>query len=132
MGNTLALSTPFPRHYDISLVMENVRWELNKEFKRFTTDMLTSYYTNRVDWPAMLVVTGGGASLNGDILRLSLEEVLVSQFLIALGGQGGDLFEGRFLCGRLLPVHHLAVFAGLADKLRLGGVPGSATHQSHG
>ncbi len=62
------------RHYDISLVMENVRWDLNKEFKRFTTDMLTSYYANRVEWPAMFVVTGGGASLNGDILRLSLEE----------------------------------------------------------
>jgi hypothetical protein len=60
--------------YDISLVMENVRWDLNKEFKRFTTDALTSYYTNRVEWPAMLLVTGGGASLNGDILRLSLEE----------------------------------------------------------
>ena len=60
--------------YDISLVMENVRWDLNKEFTRFTTDTLTSYYTNRVEWPAMLLVTGGGASLNGDILRLSLEE----------------------------------------------------------
>jgi len=69
-----AHSTPFPRHYDISLVMENVRWDLNKEFTRFTTDMLTSYYANRVEWPAMLVITGGGASLNGDILRLSLEE----------------------------------------------------------
>lgn len=67
-------SNPFPRHYDISLVMENVRWDLNKEFTRFTTDTLTSYYTNRVEWPAMLVVTGGGASLNGDILRLSLEK----------------------------------------------------------
>ncbi len=74
MGKTVALSDSFPRHYDISLVMENVRWDLNKEFKRFTTDMLTSYYTNRAEWPAMLVVTGGGASLNGDILRLSLEE----------------------------------------------------------
>jgi hypothetical protein len=60
--------------YDISLVMENVRWDLNKEFKRVTTDMLTSYYTNRVEWPALLAVTGGGASLNGEILRLSLEE----------------------------------------------------------
>ena len=60
--------------YDISLVMENVRWDLNKEFTRFTTDMLTSYYTNRVKWPAMMVVTGGGSALNGDILRLSLEE----------------------------------------------------------
>jgi hypothetical protein len=74
MGKAVALSNPFPLHYDISLVMENVRWDLNKEFKRFTTDILTSYYTNRVEWPAMLVVTGGGASLNGDILRLSLEE----------------------------------------------------------
>jgi hypothetical protein len=62
------------RQVNISLVIENVRWDLNKEFKRFTTDMLTSYYTNRVEWPAMLVVMGGGASLNGDILRLSLEE----------------------------------------------------------
>ena len=60
--------------YDVSVVMENVRWDLNKEFTRFTTDMLNSYYTNRVEWPAMLAVTGGGASLNGDILRLSLEE----------------------------------------------------------
>ena len=71
---TEAPANPFPRHYDISLVMENVRWDLNKEFTRFTTDTLTSYYTNRVEWPALLVVTGGGASLNGDILRLSLEE----------------------------------------------------------
>jgi hypothetical protein len=74
LGHAPALSTHFPRHYDISLVMENVRWDLNKEFKRFATDMLTSYYTNRVEWPATFVVTGGGASLNGDILRLSLEE----------------------------------------------------------
>jgi hypothetical protein len=60
--------------YDISLVMDNVRWDLNKEFTRFTMDMLTSYYTNRVEWPAMMMVTGGGAALNGDILRLSLKE----------------------------------------------------------
>ena len=73
-GKVAALSTPIPRHFDISLVMENVRWDLNKEFKRFTTDVLTSYYTNRIEWPAMLVVTGGGASLNGDILHLALEE----------------------------------------------------------
>lgn len=69
-----APSTPFPRHYDVSLIMENVRWDLNKEFTRFTTDALTAYYTNRVEWPSLLVITGGGASLNGDILRLSLEE----------------------------------------------------------
>jgi hypothetical protein len=60
--------------YDISLVMENVRWDLNKVFTRFATDILTSYYTNRVEWPALLVITGGGAALNGDILRLSLEK----------------------------------------------------------
>lgn len=74
MGKAMARSNPFLFHYDISLIMENVRWDLNKEFTRFTTDMLRSYYTNRVEWPDMLVVTGGGASLNGDILRLSLEE----------------------------------------------------------
>jgi len=62
------------RIYDISLVLENVRWDLNKEFTRITADMLTSYYTNRVEWPALLAVMGGGASLNGDILRASLEE----------------------------------------------------------
>jgi hypothetical protein len=27
-----------------------------------------------VEWPALLVVTGGGASLNGELLRLTLEE----------------------------------------------------------
>jgi len=74
LDKVVELPTSFPRHYDISLVMENVRWDLNKEFKRFTTDVLTSYYTNRIEWPATLVVTGGGASLNGAILRLSLEE----------------------------------------------------------
>lgn len=63
-----------PRYYDISLVMENVRWDLNKEFKRMVKDTLTSYYTNRVEWTDVMVVTGGGASLNGDLLRLSLEE----------------------------------------------------------
>ena len=71
---TNASAAPAPRSYDVSLVLENVRWDLNKEFTRFTTDTLNSYYTNRVEWPALLVVTGGGASLNGDILRLSLEE----------------------------------------------------------
>jgi hypothetical protein len=74
MDRAAAIINPFPKHYDISLVLENVRWDLNKEFKRFTTDILTSYYTNRVEWPALLVVTGGGASLNGELLRLSLEE----------------------------------------------------------
>jgi hypothetical protein len=73
-GKTATLADRFPRYYDISLVMENVRWDLNKEFKRFTTDILTSYYTTRMEWTDMLVVTGGGASLNGDILRLSLVE----------------------------------------------------------
>ena len=72
--SALALANRSPRCYDISLVMENVRWDLNKEFKRLTTDILTAFYTNRVEWTDMLVVTGGGASLNGDILRLSLAE----------------------------------------------------------
>jgi hypothetical protein len=74
VGRTAALMDPFPKHYDISLVLENVRWDLNKEFKRFTTEILTSYYTNRVEWPDLLVVMGGGAAFNGEILRLSLEE----------------------------------------------------------
>lgn len=74
LGRTAAGLNSFPKHYDISLVLENVRWDLNKEFKRFTTDILTSYYTNRVEWPDLLVVTGGGASLNGELLHLSLEE----------------------------------------------------------
>jgi hypothetical protein len=72
--NASGLTNRSHRYYDISLVMENVRWDLNKEFKRLTTDILTSYYTNRVEWTDMLMVTGGGASLSGDILRLSLEE----------------------------------------------------------
>ncbi|MEI6666950.1 MAG: hypothetical protein WCP29_02255 [Acidobacteriota bacterium] len=63
-----------PHRVDVSLVLENVRWDLNKEFTRFTTDSLTAYYTNRVEWPGRLVVMGGGASLNGEMLRLSLEE----------------------------------------------------------
>lgn len=73
-GRTAALPDPFPKHYDISLVLENVRWDLNKEFKRITTEILTSYYTNRVAWPDLLAVMGGGAAFNGEILRLSLEE----------------------------------------------------------
>jgi len=62
------------REYDISLVLDNVRWDLNKDIKRLTTDILTSYYTNTTTWAEMLVVTGGGASLNGDILCHSLVE----------------------------------------------------------
>jgi hypothetical protein len=77
-------SKAVPRNFDVSLVMQNVRWDLNKEFKRITTDMLTSFYTSRVEWPALLVVTGGGAALNGDILRLSLEE-------------GGYLFDDVYI-----------------------------------
>jgi hypothetical protein len=71
---TEAPSNPSSRCYDISLVMENVRWDLNKGFTRFAADALTSYYTTRMEWPGLLVVTGGGAALNGDILRLSLED----------------------------------------------------------
>lgn len=73
-GRFADLLNPSPKHYDVSLVLENVRWDLNKEFKRFTTEILNFYYTNQVEWPALLVVMGGGASLNGELLQLSLEE----------------------------------------------------------
>ena len=58
--------------YDISLVLENVRWDLNKDFRRLASDILTSHYTNTTMWVDILVVTGGGAFLNGDILCTSL------------------------------------------------------------
>jgi len=74
IGRLAGLLNPFPKHYDISLVLENVRWDLNKEFKKFTSDILNFYYTNQVEWPALLLVMGGGASLNGEILQRSLEE----------------------------------------------------------
>lgn len=69
-----AVSGGAAREYDVSLVLDNVRWDLNKELNRLTSDILTSYYTNTTVWAEMLVVTGGGALFNGDILSVSLAE----------------------------------------------------------
>ncbi|MGK5084625.1 hypothetical protein WDW37_15120 [Bdellovibrionota bacterium FG-1] len=60
------------RQVDVSLILENARWDTNKDFKRITVDFMTDYYNNNSRWPGLLVVTGGGALFNGDLLCTAL------------------------------------------------------------
>jgi len=60
--------------FNVSLVLDNIRWDLNKDFKSSIIDILTNYYTNTTKWADLLVITGGGSRHNGEILRTSLNE----------------------------------------------------------
>ena len=57
---------------DISLIIANIKWDLNKDFVGKVSEILTHYYENRVQWAQVLVITGGGSFLSGELLRHSL------------------------------------------------------------
>ncbi len=59
---------------DISMVVANVRWDLSKNICRAIEDLAGNYYENTTKWPAMLVIMGGGALFNGDIVSYSLSD----------------------------------------------------------
>lgn len=59
---------------DISSVLTNVRWDLNKEILKLSSEIITKYYNNTTKWVDMLVVIGGGALLNGEVLGTALVE----------------------------------------------------------
>ncbi len=63
-----------PRLFDVSLILENARWDTNKDFKRMTTDFITDYYNATSRWVGLLVVTGGGALFNGELLCAALSD----------------------------------------------------------
>ncbi len=59
----------------VSLIIENARWDTNKDFRRLTTDFITDYYNTNAKWVELLVITGGGALFNGELLSTSLSEM---------------------------------------------------------
>ncbi|MGK5089910.1 hypothetical protein WDW86_20355 [Bdellovibrionota bacterium FG-2] len=59
---------------DVSLILENARWDTNKDFRRIATDFITEYYNTASKWVGLLVITGGGALFNGELLSASLAE----------------------------------------------------------
>ncbi|MBF0442464.1 MAG: hypothetical protein HQK54_11210 [Oligoflexales bacterium] len=60
------------RDVDISLIIDNIKWDLNKDFLDAVSGIVSHYYENRVEWAQMLVITGGGALLSGELLQNSL------------------------------------------------------------
>lgn len=59
---------------DISLILKNVRWDMNKDLTKAITDILTAYYHMTTTWFDTLFVTGGGAPLSGELLVAALRE----------------------------------------------------------
>ena len=57
---------------DVSLIIDNVKWDLNKDFLVKVSGILSGYYENRVQWAQTLVITGGGSVLSGELLVHSL------------------------------------------------------------
>ncbi len=62
------------KQLDVSLILENARWDTNKDFRRIATDFVTEYYNTTSKWVGLLVITGGGALFNGELLSASLAE----------------------------------------------------------
>ncbi len=60
--------------FDVTQVLNNVRWDLNKIFYAAVSDIITSYFANTTKGIDMLVVIGGGAALSGELLYHSLVE----------------------------------------------------------
>ncbi|MBF0106440.1 MAG: hypothetical protein HQM16_14080 [Deltaproteobacteria bacterium] len=60
------------KDFNISLVIDDVRWELNKGLKREIADMAMAHYTNTTQWADALFINGGGAAFSGELLHVSM------------------------------------------------------------
>ncbi|MBT3236232.1 MAG: hypothetical protein HN353_09810 [Bdellovibrionales bacterium] len=62
------------QHFDVGPLLQNIRWDLNKDIKNLVTENLVEYCTNNATSVDILAIVGGGANLNGEILMDSLEQ----------------------------------------------------------
>jgi hypothetical protein len=58
--------------YDISNIIENVRFDLCKILVNEIELILKNYYNSYLLWPDFLYITGGGAILNGNAIKAGL------------------------------------------------------------
>lgn len=58
--------------YDASKVIQNVRFDLNRILVSEIEAILKDFYNSFLLWPDILYITGGGAIMNGDIIRAVL------------------------------------------------------------
>lgn len=59
-------------NFDPSSIIENIRWDFNKNFNKEIANAIHSYFTKLTAAIDSLLIMGGGAVLNGDIIRASL------------------------------------------------------------
>ncbi|MBF0314615.1 MAG: hypothetical protein HQK50_09680 [Oligoflexia bacterium] len=58
--------------FDLSLIIDNIRWDFNKNFNKEITDTIKSYFTQLAFAVDSIFIMGGGAVFNGDLLCASL------------------------------------------------------------
>ncbi|MBF0205501.1 MAG: hypothetical protein HQK53_01295 [Oligoflexia bacterium] len=58
--------------FDISTLIDNVRWDLNKDFNKEITNIISAYFVNLILPVDALLIMGGGAVFSGEILRTAL------------------------------------------------------------
>lgn len=57
------------RSYDVSSIMENICWDLNKELTLPAANALKDYFNRTGQTVDSFFITGGGVALQGDLLR---------------------------------------------------------------
>jgi hypothetical protein len=62
------------QHFNVGSLVENIRWDLNKDIKNLVLENLVEYCANNATTVDILAIVGGGANLNGEILLDSLEQ----------------------------------------------------------
>lgn len=58
--------------YDVTDLLRNIRYDLNKIIVNEIEEILIKYYESYLLWPEFLYITGGGAMLNGEIIKTDL------------------------------------------------------------
>jgi hypothetical protein len=58
--------------YDTSIIIKNARYDFNRILVNEIQTILKDFYKSFLVWPGSLYITGGGAILNGDIIRAIL------------------------------------------------------------
>ncbi|MBL6988740.1 MAG: hypothetical protein ISR65_03145 [Bacteriovoracaceae bacterium] len=84
LGKPSVLLNHLKQRFDINDVIENVRWDLNKDIKNMVYDTLVTYCSNNAINIDILAIIGGGANYNGEILAQNLEEEEISPDIIVV------------------------------------------------
>ncbi len=59
--------------YDAGAIMKDARWDLSKNIAGPVSALVKDHYKQTGRWPDTFVVTGGGAPLNGGVIRERLK-----------------------------------------------------------